>query len=352
LAWRARELGETRGNGDARGTAVASRPSPFHNGCAFAPAYTIGSVGDDVRVVAADRKGGRAATGADQGDFERVQPAVHDRRRWRQTFQARMHLRLAVLMLGCATGVTSSARADEQKSACIAAHADSQVLRNASHLRAARAKLQTCADGACPAIVTADCTQWLDEIDQEQPSIVVAAKDEHGQDIVAMATSIDGEVVATRLDGTAIAVDPGEHELRGRLPDGRLVVHRFVATESVRARVISLVFSANVASVPPAKPVASIPTLSWVFGGVGLASAAPWAIFGVLGWTDKAQLDSSCKGSCTGGQIDDVRRDFLIADISAGVSIAAIAVAVIVAIVVKPHAARTAGSAVLFGGSF
>jgi len=248
---------------------------------------------------------------------------------------------LALALLICAGSCARTARGQDEKLVCLAAHGDAQVERNANHLRAARAKLQRCAASTCPELITKDCTKWLAEVEQQQPSIVVAAKDEHGQDLVAVQAAIDGEVVATKLAGTPIEVDPGEHKLRCRLSDGREVNEPFVARENEHARLISVEFPplATTATLPATIREArgGIPTASWVIGGVGVAAALPWAVFGIWGWADKAHLDSTCKGTCTPGQIDEVKRDFLIADISAGVTIAAAAAAVIVAIVAKPR---------------
>jgi hypothetical protein len=254
-----------------------------------------------------------------------------------------MRATFAALALACGAVLLGTAASADEKAECLAAHGDAQMLRNASHLRGASAKLHECAAPTCPPLVSKDCTQWLVEIGQQQPSLVIAAKDEHGVDLVAVQASIDGQVVATRLDGTPIEVDPGEHELRCRLSDGREATQRIVARESERARLIGVAFPpalsvvARESSVPA--PHRAVPLTSWVLGGLGLASAVPWAVFGISGWTEKGNLDSTCgvKGACTASQIDVVRRDFLVADITGGVSIAAATAAVLVAIFARPR---------------
>lgn len=250
--------------------------------------------------------------------------------------------------------VTSVASADDtEKVACMAAHGDAQVLRKANHLRAARAKLETCAMSTCPALIASDCTQWLADVEQQQSSIVVAANDAAGRPIVDASVSIDGKVVATKLDGTAIDVDPGEHELGVRSSEGESSVQRIVARESEKARLVRIQLPVHGRSsmLHQATPsVRRIPAASWVLGGVALAAAIPWGVFGVLGLTEKADLDSTCKGTCSLPSIDDVRRDFNVADIAGGVALAAIVGAVLVAIL-APSRSRTLSAAMTPGGS-
>ena len=55
----------------------------------------------------------------------------------------------------------------------------------------------------------------MDERGPRYPaSVVPAAKDKKGRDIVDVKVSIDGKVVTETLDGKALPVDPGVHTFR------------------------------------------------------------------------------------------------------------------------------------------
>src|SRR6185503_11949463 len=153
-----------------------------------------------------------------------------------------------------------------------------QILRHANHLQAARAELAKCAASQCPTLVASDCTRWLAEVEQQQPSIVVAVSDPTGQPIVDATVEIDGKVGATTLNGTAIDVDPGAHELRVRSVDGRSSALRLVALESDKARLVRIQLPSRATAQAPPTPRRSdrkIPIGSWVLGGIAIASAVP-----------------------------------------------------------------------------
>jgi len=59
-----------------------------------------------------------------------------------------------------------------------------------------------CSNPACPAVVKRDCDQWLTEMDASLPSVVVAARDATGRDLVDVRVTIDGTVLTQSWDGT------------------------------------------------------------------------------------------------------------------------------------------------------
>src|ERR1700722_13856200 len=65
---------------------------------------------------------------------------------------------------------------EPNRATCIDAHAQAQVLRRDGKLRAAREQLVLCATPDCPRLVSDDCTTWLNEIGNEMPSVVIAAR--------------------------------------------------------------------------------------------------------------------------------------------------------------------------------
>jgi hypothetical protein len=105
------------------------------------------------------------------------------------------------------------ARADE-KEACVAASDQAQTLRDEGKYRAARLQLLACSRDACPGLVRHDCEKWLSDLDANQPTVVLGARDPKGTDAPSTRVLLDGAVLTSHLDGKPIAVDPGEHTFR------------------------------------------------------------------------------------------------------------------------------------------
>jgi hypothetical protein len=246
-------------------------------------------------------------------------------------------MRASPAVLALAFGMVSGFVRADDKLVCFSSHADAQVLRKARHLRAARQDLKMCSSHACPDLVAKDCTQWLAELDEQQPSIVVAAKDERQRDLLDVETAIDGTVAARKLDGGPLEVDPGEHHLRASLPDGRVVTKTFIARESEHARLIEVAFPAPVSTASPATLPRSrrVPLATWLLAGLGAAATVPWVVFGVEGFIYRGQLDLTCQGTCTADQVSTLHRDFVVADILGGVAIASVSTAVLIGILAR-----------------
>jgi hypothetical protein len=81
-----------------------------------------------------------------------------------------------------------------------------------------------------------DCTQQLDDLDRAQPTIVFDAKDEGDRDLTEVKVQIDGGPFADRLDGIALAADPGEHTFTFEAPGRPVVTQRFVLREGEKGR--------------------------------------------------------------------------------------------------------------------
>ncbi len=141
-----------------------------------------------------------------------------------------------VLFLGAAGSFARPARAELTKHECVEANANGQHLLVGGKLTAASAAFQSCATAACPAVVQNDCVKRLDEVDRVRPAIIFEAKDASGNDISSVAVTMDGAPFASRLDGTPLFVDPGEHvftfETAGSVP----VTKTFVLAERDQSR--------------------------------------------------------------------------------------------------------------------
>src|ERR1700722_6810474 len=119
-----------------------------------------------------------------------------------------------LLALGIACGlVPRAARGADPKAECLAAADQGQSLRDDGKYRRAHDAFVTCSRDACPKVVSRSCVQWLRQLDDATPTIVLGAKDDTGADLTTANVTIDGQPLAESLDGKPLPVDPGEHVL-------------------------------------------------------------------------------------------------------------------------------------------
>jgi hypothetical protein len=188
--------------------------------------------------------------------------------------------------------------AEPTKTQCIDANEAAQPLRKSGKLRAAEERLLVCVRASCPPVVRDDCAQRLTEVRAAEPTVVFVVKDESEHDLSAVRVTMDGVELATKLDGTAIAVDPGEHlfvfEAEGRLKEARtLMLNEGDRGRQERIVLVSPVVETAAAPPPPKAPEpessAEPPPplgrrqrqVGIALGGVGLAGVVVSSIFGI-----------------------------------------------------------------------
>jgi hypothetical protein len=214
-----------------------------------------------------------------------------------------------------------AAAAEPTKNECIDANETAQSLRKSGKVVEAEQKLRVCVAASCPGPVRDDCAQRLTEVRSATPTIVFVVKDEADQDLGAVRVTMDGAPLVAELDGTAIALDPGEHrfvfEADGRVREERtLLMHE---GEKDRHERIVLARNPVIATPPVNEPVAVEPPP--VSNGnprriagiaVGAAGAVGVVIGSVFGIVSKSTYDhaftTECAGSANGckgiGQAD------------------------------------------------
>jgi hypothetical protein len=141
-----------------------------------------------------------------------------------------------ILMAGIVLAAASAHAAEPSKQQCLDANAKAQELRRAGRLREARVQLALCTASSCPAVVRGDCGQWLTEVDAALPSIVFEAKDGDGGDLSAVKVTMDGAALIEKLDGSPIAVDPGEHRFVFEASGKPRVEKRVVVSQGQKGR--------------------------------------------------------------------------------------------------------------------
>jgi hypothetical protein len=201
------------------------------------------------------------------------------------------------------------------KDQCITANENGQTLRQGGKLREARAQLLVCVDPRCPDLVRDDCSERLNELDRSIPTIVFSAKGAADADLAAVKVTMDGAPFTERLDGSPIAVDPGEHTFEftaeGFPPQKRVLV----IGEGAKGRreEISLAPEAPVPVVPPVEPQPIAPPplpppngdgqrlISYVLGGAGVVALGLGAYFGLSAQSKYDESSPHCpmaSGSC------------------------------------------------------
>jgi hypothetical protein len=227
--------------------------------------------------------------------------------------------RFLVVSAMLSSSSSSLAHADP-KQACLDAHVAAQKLRQSSKLRAAREQLEACRAPACPDLAREDCTRWLGEVDRELGSIVVTVSRAAGGRVDGATLTLDGAALAATL--APVPLEPGTHVVRADAPGARPVETTFVLQPGEKELRVSLVLPFDDATPGPvARPV---PTATWVFGAVGLVAAGSFTAFALSGRAGQDELER-CKPRCDAGDVDATRTKYLVANVSLGVSVVALA---------------------------
>jgi hypothetical protein len=198
-------------------------------------------------------------------------------------------------------------------------------------LKKARRSLSVCARDECPDFIRSDCTTWYEEVQSEMPTVVFAARS-GGRDLVDVVVSLDGETVASRIDGQALELDPGEYDFAFESAGMQPLTQHSVIVRGERNRLIEveLVPVETRAAAPPsradfgAKPRSLV--APGVFAGVGVAGIATFAVMAAAGNAAESRLERTCAPSCTREQISSVRSTYLAADVSLGIGAVSLAI--------------------------
>jgi hypothetical protein len=181
-----------------------------------------------------------------------------------------------------------------------------------------------CARDVCPGPIKSDCGKWLDQVERDAPTVVFGAKDA-GRDVADVKVWMDGVVVTEKLDGKPQLVDAGEHTFK--FEHGGVVKEEKVLIQAgQKGRAISVVFGQTTTAPPPpgtGEEGSLVPAL--VVGGIGVVALGSFALFGIQGKNDVDDLQK-CKPRCAESDVDKARTKLIIADISLGVGIVALAV--------------------------
>jgi hypothetical protein len=222
---------------------------------------------------------------------------------------AARHAVLAASIVATAMAAAPLARADAKT--CIAESEQAQQARSDGRLRDARDLFRACASGGCPAAVQHDCEKAFDEVDRAVPTVVLIVRS-GGRDLTDVHVLVDGLLVAQKIDGRPLALDPGAHHLRIETPAGvRLGEQDVVAHQAEKNRLLPI----DVSPPPPAArgPLAATEGQTaaphdarqhtvwpWVVMGTGLSAAGVGIVLAVVGQSDVSASRVGCTMDASG----------------------------------------------------
>lgn len=251
------------------------------------------------------------------------------------------------------------------KAVCVSDYERSQELRAAGKLREAEGSLVRCADPACPRFIQNDCTQWLVEVQRDMPTVVLAVKDARGAEAMHVKVSVDGEVLATELDGRALAVDPGKHTFRFEIEGSEPIERQYLIRQAQKARVIEVSFAPEGGNLPEESPYKVVPPLplreeppppveqnpnewlrpySYAAAGVGVLGVMGFVALGVSGKSSENELRRTCVDRCNPDDVDSIRTRYVLADVSLGLGVAGLGTGVVLYLLSRPKTDTTTGS--------
>jgi hypothetical protein len=160
---------------------------------------------------------------------------------------------------------------------------------------------------------------------------------QEGNADASVKVSLDGMVVAERLTGGSVEVEPGEHTVRFERSDGKVIEQKVLVTEGEKHRKVvaeyaSLVPKPPADGRPPPVEEKKIPLGSYVAGGVAVVALGSFAIFALTGKSNEDDLAGTCSPNCGTDEVGSVNRSYLVADVSLGVAAVATIVAVVLAL--------------------
>ncbi len=227
---------------------------------------------------------------------------------------AQRHRWLALALATASLCLPSAEAHADPTERCLSAYEKAQRLRQKKQLLAARSELVVCAQQSCPSELARDCSTWLSEVDTATPTLVVeVVKD--GVRLTEATVIVDAVTVASRLDGVAVPLDPGEHEVVVVLPGGERKARNVVLLEGEKARRLSIDLETPRAAEPDYTP-------AYAFAAGSVAALGSFTFFALRSHDKHAELES-CKGHCPSDAVSEVRREQLAADISLGVALLA-----------------------------
>lgn len=237
-------------------------------------------------------------------------------------------------ILAAATRASADVQAPEaiDPTPCVKAFHDTQRLMRSGDLLEAHKQVVVCGSSACPATLARECIQWLRQVEEDTPTVVLEARDARGMDVTGVRVFCDGKPIAVRLDGHAIAVNPGLHTFRFIDNRNQTIEAQVIVRQGEKNRRITVTLSSpplqSTARVAPPTPrtesrstKAEFPSAVLWLGAGGVLGAASFGYFAWDAHTDLEAMRSGCAPNCEEADVDRARHKAWIADTSLGVGV-------------------------------
>jgi hypothetical protein len=241
-------------------------------------------------------------------------------------------MRFVVAATALSLALPLTAHADEADE-CASAAEEASVLESKSDFVTARDRYLRCARATCPKVVVQDCTSALTGIDKKLPTIVFAAKDASGHDLVDVTVSIGEKTITSKLDGKAIPMNPGELKLHFDAKGVGASDTQVVVREGEQARVVSVVLGGPNKSAPTGGEETVTPTpfkiVPWVMLGLGVGSLAAFGALQGVARGELSDVESGCGATktCAPDVLDPIQAKFTGSAVAFAVGLGAIATA-------------------------
>jgi hypothetical protein len=191
-------------------------------------------------------------------------------------------------------------------SQCLAANEQSIALEKDRHLQSARKQAVSCASSTCPAEVREECARRVSRLSDAVPTLVLDVKDDRGNDVTTAVVKIDDAVVAERIDGSPLTIDPGDHALEVDAEGSRPQTKRIVVREGEknrRERMVVVTIAKPFTPPPPIEARRRSPIVrgtGYALIGVGIVGLGIGSYFGLRAasaWSD-SQNQCSAAHAC------------------------------------------------------
>jgi len=235
--------------------------------------------------------------------------------------------RVALVVVFLALSSSGAAWGAPTRDECVASYDKGQKLRAAGSLRAAREEFLICAEASCPEVTKNDCSTWIGQVEESLPTLTFVVTDDAGNDVSEARVSIDGALLVERLDGKAVRVDPGPHELRFERSGAAPVTLDIVVQEGEKNRRVELKLGAGGSSSS-----AAISPAAWALGGAGLVGITIFAVLGGIGLSQRSDAEDTCGPSCSDDVVDSIRTKFIAADVALSVGLVALGAGIAIGI--------------------
>ena len=206
---------------------------------------------------------------------------------------------------------------------CLASHKKTQELELDKKLVDAEEQAVSCSQSACPVEVREMCVDFLRRIRASQPTAVLVVRGTSGKTFPEARVEIDGKPGRARLDGSAVPLDPGSHQVKYEVDGHEGQVTTFILHEGEKDREIAL-------SVDDRGKGPRFSPWAHVFGSIGVASLAAFAAVGTVALVRANALDDDCGRRCSverPGDVDSVVREAIAADVCLGAGLTFVAAA-------------------------